>query len=385
MQNRARSLTLPERREAYAHPALSGLRRSFTIIELLVVIGLITILLGIGVGVYYGFVRMNAMQAETGAVTAVIRSARSTAVAEGSETFVCVDTAKNQLYPFGRSKVGVWHFETLDGSRSDGAFGHVALADGGAAALADGKVGKAVSFDGTLRFRCKMYRAGNLVNIPTYDARQGVAVEAWVMPAEAGSGPLAVLSRDGWFAMELLYDAAESRFALSAYAVTVGADGAGCVKRSASTAAAIRPNEWTHVSMSCHKLSPGVTLRINGVEQVAAGSASEPSAAPDAGADTIIGGTALGTGGFRGRIDGLILSAFAVDTVHTVTPKLKLRAEGLASGNTIRFDASGRLTAAHDGVAPKIVLEDYAGPTLTSSVTVTVGSMGALDVAAWNR
>ncbi len=362
--------------------------RSFTMVELLVVMSVIMILLGIGVGVYFGLLRVNAMQSEKYAVVAIIHSARSTARAESSETFVCIDAKAGRLYPFGREKVGVWHFETLEESpsRTYGALGHAALVTGGEAKLTDGKVNKALLFDGTYYLRCKMLRGAQWVEIPAYDTHEGVAIEASVAPVHSGADDMTIMSRNGWFGMSLRYDETSKKFALVAFAVVLDADEAGYLKHSASSAPVIRPNEWTHVSMSCHKLSTGITLTINGVEQDPAGSGSEAVQAPVSDTETAIGAAAGGAAYFYGRIDHLIISAYVVDTVHQVSQKLALEAEGLADGNTIRFGPSGELTAEHVGTPPRVLLKEYkGGNVVSSSVTITVGPMGALDVETWNK
>jgi len=346
---------------------------------MLVVISIISLLCGIGFGVYFGLVRATALQSETRAVMGIVQSARSSAAA-GGETFIRVDAAKNRLYVFERVRVGVWHFETLGANGSQGAFGHVAVAEGGDAQLAAGKVGRSLSLDGSYRLECKMPRGGQWVDIPTYDAREGVAIEAWLMPADGAADTMAVISRDHWFDLWLEYDGDAKRFALAAAAATLSPDGAGYRSHSATTAPVIRPNEWTHVSMSCHKLSGGITLRINGVVQDLEDSASTDVAAPPPDETTAIGAGADGGEPFHGRIDELDLSAYAADEVHQITAKLKLAAAGLAPGDTIRFDSSGKLDAVHGGTTPKLMLKDMKGDDVTSSAVISIGAMGALDV-----
>jgi len=339
---------------------------------------------GIGLGVYFGLIRATALQGERRAVIGMIQSARSAAAA-GSGTFIRVDTAGGRLHLFGRTKVGVWHFEVLDDTGSPGAFGHVAVVSGGDAELAAGKIGKALSFDGSYHVKCKMNRAGQWIEIPTYDARDGVAVEAWVMPRDAGAEAMAVVSRDGWFDLWLEYDETEKRFALAATATTLDAADAGYRGWSATTAPVIRPNEWTHVSMTCHKLSGGIALRINGIEQDLEDSGSSAAPAPSSNEETAIGAGADGGDAFHGLIDEVNISLYAANIVHRITSKLKLEAEGLAAGSTIRFDSSGKLDAVHNGTTPKLILKDYKGDEVTASVVISIGAMGALDVTTWHK
>ena len=355
-------------------------RGAFTIIELLVVISIISVLLGIGTGIYFKFVRTTALMGEQRAIIAVIQMARSSAVEEGGETFVCIDSEQNSIYPFGREKIGVWHFETLAEGFTDGALSQGGRVASGDPVLADGKVGKAIQLDGTAYLKCKLFRPPQWVDIPTYNARDGLAAEAWVAPATGGVAKMNVFAREGWFEMALTWDAAAEMYALSAVIVTHDADDASYMRYSATSAPVIRPGEWTHLRMSCHKMSTGVALGINGVEQAPATSAAGTASAPSDSTETAIGAAADGSNAFNGRIDELIVSAYTVDTVHKVTPKLSLETAGLAEGSTIRFDASGRLTSAHDGTSPRVILREYKDTTVVSSATITVGAMGAMDV-----
>ncbi len=360
--------------------------RSFTLIELLVVISVIGFLLGISTATYFAFLRTTALEGDLNAVAAILETARSSACSQRSETFVRIDAANGTILPFRSEKVAVWHFEALDETVSPplthGALGQVAYASGAGAKLAAGTVGNALLFDGAYHLKCKLPRAGGPVNIPTYDAREGLVIEADVAPLRAaGSGRLTVLWRDGWFGMSLRYDEPAGRFALETFAVTLDPDGTDCLRWTAATLPVIRAGEWTRVSMSGHKFGEGLVLAVNGVVQDLASSAAESASAPAATAETTIGATATGADPFHGRIDGLVLAAYAVDAAHKVNGRVTLVAENLADGNTIRFDASGALASAHEGNPPRVFLRQYKGSQIIAEASVTVGPMGALDVA----
>jgi prepilin-type N-terminal cleavage/methylation domain-containing protein len=357
--------------------------RGFTLVEMLVVLGVIVLLVGTSVGVYFAFVRTAAMLAEERAVLAVLQMARATALSEGAETFVCVDTDGGRIYPFGRSKVGVWSFEAIDGTGtySPGAFGQGALFQGGEGRLADGKIGRALECDGTTYVKCKLFRAPSWTEIPTYDAREGVALEAWVAPVPAAAARFVILRREDWFGLELVRDESSGKYTLKGFAVTLDRSGPDYLEHSGETVPVIRPNEWTHVALACHKLSTGVTLAVNGVEQELASSGSQQAAAPSSARESAIGAAPDGADGFHGRIDAVVVSAYTVDTVHEVSRKLRLAAEGLAEGNTIRFGPSGRLSPEHEGATPRVRLQEMKGTEVLSTTTITIGAMGALDVS----
>ena len=385
-----------------AHPAripcgkCGTLGRSFTVVELLVVIGMISVLMGIGAGVYFAFLGTVAVQAETRAAVAIVQSARSTARAQGCETFVCVDRESKQIYPFSRSEIGVWRFETVDQTLSPpptyGAFGHAALVTeigtGAAVKETDGHVGNALDFDGTFYLTCKKSAAGDQ-HIPSYDTHEGVELEAWirpVQPAAAGSAERTVVHHDGWFGMSLEYVAASGRLKLKGFAVVLAEDEADYTEYKGSTTALLRPNEWTHVRMACHKLSGGVRLWINGALQKLETPVPLPDeglGAPDAAVDTTLGAGKDGAGPFYGKIDQVVLSAYQMGMVHQVAKRLELDHNGVENVMTIRFDASGSLTTA-DGkqatVPSKIILREKKGTKILTDVTITVGVTGAVDV-----
>ena len=76
------------------------------------------------------------------------------------------------------------------------------------------------------------------------------------------------------------------------------------------------------------------------------------------------------------------MSVYAASDVHTVTGKLKLEAANLAAGNTVRFDSTGKLDSVHGGATPQLILKDDEGQGVKSTVVISIGAMGALDVKA---
>ena len=355
----------------------------FTIIELLIVISVIAFLLGTGIGVYFAYVRTNAFRAETQAVASILQAARLNAIEQNSDSLVCVEPDHNRITQITRTTVGVFHFEDLNDNLTSGAFGHAALVASGTPALVPGKVGHALALDGQSSLKCKMLRGSQWVNIPTYDAREGIAIEAWIMPsAPAGTSAaqMTIVERQGWYGISLRYDPTAGRFSVSAGAVTILPDAPGYFQHSAMSAAIIRPNEWSHVSISYNAHAEFLSLRVNGLEAAIGYDSSMAGNTPDPAAETLIGAAADGTAAFMGRIDELIISAFASEPSHYVTAKLKLESQNLAPGNTIRFTPTGRLDPVHDPAPPKVILNNYQSGAIKDSATMTVGQIGTVDV-----
>jgi prepilin-type N-terminal cleavage/methylation domain-containing protein len=116
--------------------------RGLTLIELVVVMGMIGVLLGMGLGLLSS---LNlGERAAVGLVQNVIRSAHNSALASASPALVRFDPSAGTISAQGMAVIGTWHFESerMRGARQlDGAI------DGGAI-VADGFNGSALSFEG---------------------------------------------------------------------------------------------------------------------------------------------------------------------------------------------------------------------------------------------
>jgi prepilin-type N-terminal cleavage/methylation domain-containing protein len=220
---------------------MSARRSGFTLIELVVVMGVIALLLGAGVGLV---ARLKvADRAAVGVVENVIRAARNWAVAREAGARVRIDRAAGRIQAFGLSVVGTWHFEALP---ITGAFGQEGTLLGGEL-IEDGFTGRALSFVGqpsrsrveipaqvdpafdlargfsvACAVRVQGDEGGELLQIGDsvgLGVAQGGGVQAWIAPEVVGEDgeprrggrvsvatPAGLLRPGRWAQVELQYD-----------------------------------------------------------------------------------------------------------------------------------------------------------------------------------
>ena len=151
-----------------------------TMMELLVVMGLIALIVGISVGAYGKLTRTYDLPAAASGVRALLLRARNTARQEGQRTEVLIDPSEREARALTRSWIGIWHFEMEDWQQPsqpskfdfdiDGAYGNFGEVRG--ADLDWGKVGQALFF-GPGGYLDAYDRA-------TFNPRDGIILEAWI-------------------------------------------------------------------------------------------------------------------------------------------------------------------------------------------------------------
>lgn len=188
-----------------AKPSIAG----FTLVELLLVIGILAIVFGLGFGAITR-VRIGE-QVALSAVQNTLRSARNWAVAQRAPARATFDRATGAMLAQGTRVVGTWRFES---EAFEGAFGITGVHFGGNI-VERGFRGKALSFAGAPpRSRVEF----PLQLDPACVLRDGFEVALAVRQEEDGGGPLLAFGEsigietdsDGsvhaWFAPEIVDD-----------------------------------------------------------------------------------------------------------------------------------------------------------------------------------
>ncbi|MCY2960458.1 MAG: prepilin-type N-terminal cleavage/methylation domain-containing protein [Planctomycetota bacterium] len=262
----------------------------FTLIELIVVMGIIAILIGAGVGL---IARLRvADRAAVGIVHSTLRSARNWSVAREAPARVFLDADKRTIQAFGMSVIGTWHFEDMP---VRGAFGTEGISLGGKI-VEDGFTGSALSFAGE--------PARSRVEIPVhldpaFDLSRGFSIACAVRPSSSDGGELLAIgesagistSDDGavraWFAPEIVQEDGERRRGARVVLTTDG--GYLCA------------NRWSGIEVQYDR----ATLRIL-VDGAAVALLAESSPVWKVESSLVISPTSAA---FPGAIDALVVSA----------------------------------------------------------------------------
>jgi prepilin-type N-terminal cleavage/methylation domain-containing protein len=188
--------------------------QGFTLIELIVVIGLVAVLLGMGVGLV-ARIKVGD-RAAVGIVENVLRSAHNSAVAGDAGARVVIDVPGRALQAFGLKVVGTWHFEDVP---IRGAFG-VEGATLGGELVPSGFTGRALSFVG------QPSRSHVEIPVqldPAFDLGRGFGLSCAVRTSTSDGGDLLTIGEsmglstidDGglraWFAPEIVEEDGERR------------------------------------------------------------------------------------------------------------------------------------------------------------------------------
>lgn len=164
-------------RTSRRRPTADGL----TLVELLIVMGVLAVLMGIGVG---AVARLDTGERRVVAqIKDALARARTFALSESAPARVVVDPRAGLVYGLGARRVGNWHFE---GGRGDGWPVEARLE--AARPVRDGVIGGAVELlaESSLRIPAR----------PAFRSPDGFALDVWLMPDDAFR-PMTILEEAG--------------------------------------------------------------------------------------------------------------------------------------------------------------------------------------------
>jgi hypothetical protein len=265
-----------------------------TLIELLIVMGLVAMILGAGLGALAGI--DTGSRAAVAIVNSSLRSANNWAVARRAPARVSFDAEANTIHAEGLDVIGTWHFET---ELPRGAFG----LNGefvGIGRSADGYLGHALdleSAEGGGSYTVPVHKS------PTYDLSGGFQIAFAAKPMDMGSAR--VISIGEAVGVELT-----SQGSVKAWFQGERREEGGLVtstgKVTAETPAGLlRIGSWSRILVSYDRS----TLAIF-VEGVPAGRTSDEAWVQKVEGALVIGGQRPQ---WPGRIDSLVISAVAAE------------------------------------------------------------------------
>ena len=178
---------------------------AFTLLELLVVMGIMGVMVGITAASYVGVTRRASREGARENVMDILRQARVSAVDTGRGAVVRIDPAANGLYGIATDVIGAWHFEEMAAvatlpapytSMTSGARRYDS-AVGSGVSRAPGKLGLGFHFDGSANATvdCTLDATGNFHDVPVWNQTTGIRLEAWANPDPAGIGSMHIISK----------------------------------------------------------------------------------------------------------------------------------------------------------------------------------------------
>ena len=262
-----------------------------TLVELLMVMGLLALLLGFGVGSIAGLDIGN--YGATGLVKSTLRSTSNWSTARHAPARVRIDPTTGRIAAEGLAVVGTWHFEKQP---PQGAFD----LDGdllGAELVEGGFVGKALSFTGT--------GAGSSYEVPVqtdpaFDLSTGFQVQLALRPENASGARVLLLGKS-------VQIEATSKFGMKVTVATERFDEETGKPVSAGNAiletpaGVLQPDIWNRVLVSYDRALLSIFVEGVSVASVAEEGTVLPTRSP-----LVLGG---GSRPWSGSIDNLVISA----------------------------------------------------------------------------
>jgi prepilin-type N-terminal cleavage/methylation domain-containing protein len=266
-------------------------RGGFTLLELLLVMGLLGIILGIGLGTFASF--DPGRRAARGLVANALRQARNEAIAHRSPARVMFDPETRTVTTEGTAVAGTWRFETSDlkGARDlDG----LAQSFPGAFLTEDGFVGRALDMDLGERGAKVVF---DLTEEPLFQLRRGFRLSCALRPKSLGASQ--ILDLGGVLLMNSFGDGSIGFSVLTRRVDELGRSTPGERVTVRTAPGAIEAGRWSQVEVRydgrwLSALSDGVPVAMR----------SETRELWDVEKPLVIGGT---RDRYRGQIDDLVV------------------------------------------------------------------------------
>lgn len=323
--------------------ALQRARAGLTLLELLLVLGILAVVMGTGLGALAA-IDPGPARSE-GALRAVLRAAAGAARQDQAGARVRIDAARSRLWVESLRLVGTWHCE----GDLRGAFGLEGATRG--VRWVDGWLGRAIAFDGT-----RGSSAGVAVDDdPAFDPSEGFAIELALRPEGAGGGR--ALALGGAIALEVGPAgelAGEIALAPEERAGGRAAGSGGGLLALRSGAGAAPAGRWTRVRFAFD--GRRATLAADGV--VVAATSEEGRVAALEG-PLVLSDPALP---FRGALDALTVAVRAAGEPLTLARGVRF---GPDTPAVLELDGQGRLDPAAHPRAVSIALVSERGAART--------------------
>lgn len=334
----------PARRSPVARRGASVARRGgFTLLELLLVMGLIGMIAGIGLGMFASF--DPGRRAALGLVQNVMRQAQQSAVARRAPASVRIDTVTGTLVAEALEVAGTWHFETpaLEGGRGIDA---VPFDFAGDFLTPDGYTGSALDFArGGRRSRVQV----ELDEDPLLDPRRGFALDVALRPEALSVAKLVDIGNV--VQLSVRGDGGLDGRVITRRFDDVGREVAGPPIVVRSAPGVLRMGRWTHVTLAYDRRE--LTLSADGVLLVSRG---EERALWNLSGPLMLGDPQQG---WQGALDQLVLATVRASEEYALPESVRFDAR---TPKLIRFLAGGSLDPAlHAGTVTFGLVFDDGG------------------------